>query len=81
MLFFYACFELTDLPWQLIGPLVSAKRSGSYLMRQIISACFYVVRTGCQWRALPFHYPPCQTVYYHIRRLQSKSTFPHIVKT
>ena len=31
--------------------------------REILDAIFYVVRTGCQWRALPHEYPPWSTVH------------------
>lgn len=33
----------------------------------VLEAIFYVIYTGCQWRKLPYGYPPWQTVYYHFR--------------
>jgi putative transposase len=41
-------------------------------MRHIVTAIFYLTKTGCQWRNLPSYYPPWQTVYYHFRRLSSR---------
>jgi putative transposase len=34
----------------------------------------YVVRTGCQWRALPHEYPPRSTVHYWFRRWRLDGT-------
>jgi len=31
--------------------------------RRIINAILYLVRTGCQWRNLPLHFPKWKTVY------------------
>ena len=36
--------------------------------RRIADAVFYLLRTGCQWRALPHEFPPWPTVYYHYGR-------------
>lgn len=32
-------------------------------LRQVVSAIFYLNRTGCAWRYLPKDFPPWQTVY------------------
>lgn len=60
---------LSDSQWLVIAPLLPRKSGGTYPMRSIICALFYLTKTGCQWRALPPHFPPWQTVYYHFRRL------------
>jgi putative transposase len=44
-------------------------------VREILDAIFYVVRTGCQWRALPHEYPPWPTVYYWFRRWRLDGTW------
>jgi len=31
-------------------------------LREIVNALFYIGATGCQWRALPIHFPPRSTV-------------------
>jgi putative transposase len=36
-------------------------------MREVVSAIFYVLRGGCQWRMLPTDFPPHQTVYHYFR--------------
>ncbi len=39
---------------------------------------FYVVRTGCQWRALPKEYPPWQTVYHYWRAWRLDGTWERL---
>ncbi len=36
-------------------------------LREILDGIFYAVRTGCQWRLLPYEFPPWQTVYHYFR--------------
>jgi len=43
--------------------------------RAILDAIFSVVRTGCQWRALPREYPPWSTVHYWFRRWRLDGTW------
>ena len=62
--------DLTDDQWQGIKPLLlSLGRAGKYSRRDLFNAVLYLVKTGCQWRLLPKHYPPWQTVYYHFQCL------------
>lgn len=35
-------------------------------MREVLNAIFYVLSTGCQWRALPKDFPPKTTVYDYL---------------
>jgi len=35
--------------------------------QELLDGMFYVVRTGCQWRALPHEFPPWRTVYHYWR--------------
>src|SRR5205085_292527 len=34
-------------------------------LRTIVEAIFYILATGCQWRALPTDFPPFTTVQYY----------------
>lgn len=36
-------------------------------MREVVNAILYLVKTGCQWRQLPVHFPPWGMVYYYFR--------------
>ena len=63
--------DLTDAEWAVIEPLVPMPaprgRPRKYGLREIVDAIFYVIRTGCQWRALPAEYPNWNTVHrYHL---------------
>lgn len=43
-----------------------------------MNAILYVVRTGCQWRALPHEFPPWETVYGYFRKLGENGTWEMI---
>lgn len=75
------CFPLylSDSHWQSISSFLPVKTKGIYSLRSIVSALFYVVKTGCQWRNIPGHFPPWPTVYYHFRRLNSLGTFDVLI--
>ena len=63
--------DLTDAEWALAGPLIGpAKRGGrtrSVDEREVLNAIFYVLATGCQWRALPTDLPPRSTVHGYLQ--------------
>jgi transposase len=66
--------DLTDEEWELIADLVPSfsgdgqiGRPTKWSKRKIVDAILYVAATGCQWRALPPHYPHWNTVHrYHV---------------
>ncbi len=43
--------------------------------RQIFSAIVYVLRTGCQWKALPKEYGSASAVHAHFQRWQREGFF------
>ena len=59
--------DLTLREWSVIQPMLPrAKRRGrpaEHSKKSIVNGILYVVRTGCQWYALPKDYPPHTTVY------------------
>src|SRR5215207_3854399 len=59
--------DLTKAEWALVGPLIRpAKRGGrprTVNVREVLNAIFYVLWTGCQWKALPKDLPPRSTVW------------------
>lgn len=65
---------MSDEEWDLIADLVPTYsgdgrmgRPALHDKRDIVNAIFYVAATGCQWRALPRHYPHWNTVHrYHL---------------
>ena len=61
-----------------LPPPCSCGRPWKHLLRDLVDAIFYVVRTGCQWRALPHEYPPWQTVYWWFRRWRLDGTWDQL---
>jgi putative transposase len=61
--------DLTDLEWRIIEPLLPLParqgRPRKYSLRNVLNAIFYVIRTGCQWRAVPHDLPPWATAYHY----------------
>jgi len=59
--------DLTDAEWALIVPFIPpAKRGGrkrTVDVREVLNAIFYVLATGCQWKALPKDLPPKSTAH------------------
>jgi transposase len=59
--------DLTDAEWALAAPLIPpAKRGGRKRTvdeREVLNGIFYVLATGCQWRALPKDLPPRSTAH------------------
>ena len=62
--------DLTDAEWALVEPLIPpAKRGGrprTVDVRAVLNAIFYVLSTGCRWRALPKDFPPRSSVYEYL---------------
>jgi len=58
--------DTTDEEWAVLVPFMpERKRLGrprEVDLREIVNALFYIAATGCQWRALPTHFPPRSTV-------------------
>jgi transposase len=63
--------DLTDAEWALVAPLIRpAKRGGrrrTVDIREVLNGIFYVLSTGCQWRALPKDLPPRSTVHEYLQ--------------
>ena len=65
-------YDVSDDEWAVLEPLVPAPLPGGrpprHPRREIVNAILYVLRTGCQWRALPHDLPPWGTVWWYFRR-------------
>ncbi len=61
--------DLTDAQWSLIAPMIPPAKPGGRRraadMREVLNGINYLVRTGCQWRAIPRDLPPWGTVAYY----------------
>jgi transposase len=62
--------DMKDEEWAVVAPLIPpAKRGGrkrAVDVREVLNAIFYLLSTGCQWRALPKDFPPRSTVYDYL---------------
>jgi putative transposase len=71
--------DLTDEEWSAVEPFMSkAGTTGSPRrrdLREVLNAVRYLVCSGCEWRMLPIHFPPWQTVYWWFRRLARRLMF------
>jgi transposase len=61
---------MTDAEWALVEPQIPPAKHGgrkrSVDVREVLNAIFYVLSTGCQWKALPKDLPPKSTVYDYL---------------
>ncbi len=61
------------------GPEPSGRgRPRKHSLREILNAIFYVVKNGCQWRALPHDFPPWKSVYHYFRLWRIKGIWERI---
>jgi len=62
--------DVADDEWTLVEPLIPPARRGGRPrkvdLREVLDAIFYVLATGCQWRALPKGLPPKSTVWEYL---------------
>jgi transposase len=79
-------YEITDELWEAMEPLLPPmkKRKGragrplGWGWRMILNGIFYILRTGCQWSALPVGYPPKSTVHYRFQILVRDGFFQRL---
>ena len=88
-------WTVSDALWSKIEPLVPVRKrqvgrkyqrkpgAGRKPMpaRQIFSAIVYVLRTGCQWKALPREYGSASAVHAYFQRWQQEGLFLKIWRT
>lgn len=60
--------NLTDSQWNVIVKILNDKRKRKHDLREIFDALFYLIKTGCQWRMLPFNFPKWELVYYYFSK-------------
>jgi transposase len=61
--------DLTDEEWALVAPIIPpGKRGGgkrTVNIREVLNGIFYVLWTGCQWKAAPKDLPPKSTLHWY----------------
>jgi putative transposase len=66
--------NLTDSQWKAILDILQDKRKRKHTLREIFDALFYLLKTGCQWRMLPLHFPSWKLVYYYFTKWKNDGT-------
>jgi len=66
--------NLTDSQWKAILDILKDKRKRKHTLREIFDALFYLLKTGCQWRMLPIHFPSWKLVYYYFTKWKNDGT-------
>lgn len=63
----------------LLLPVAAATgRPRKWALRLLLEAILYLLRTGCQWRALPHPFPPHSTVQRHFYAWRDAGLFERI---
>lgn len=75
--------DLTDKQWKIIEALIPPAKDGgrprSTNMREVLNACLYLLRTGCQWILLPNDFPPRSTVFEYYSQWSKNGTVDEIM--
>src|SRR4029078_6891519 len=62
--------DLTDAEWGIVAPMIPPGRHGgrrrAVNVREVLNGIFYVLWTGCQWKALAKDLPPKSTVHDYL---------------
>ena len=75
--------DLTGPQWAQVSRFIPAPKTGGrpakYDRREIVNGLLYVVRTGCQWRAMPHDLPPWRIVYWYFMQWKKDRTFDRLL--
>ena len=76
--------DLTDSEWALIARKMPRRRRlgrpREVDLREVVQAIFYILSTGCQWRALPSEFPPFSTVQGYFYTWRDTGRWHRIVR-
>ena len=74
--------DLTDEEWSILAPLITPGKQAGHPqvleLRRIADAMFYLLYTGCQWRAMPRDLPSWTAVFYHYAKWRAQGTWERI---
>ena len=74
--------DMTNAEWALLEPHISEPRGlgrpRTVNLRAVMNAIFYLLTTGCQWRALGKEFPPRSTVQRYYYRWRDDGTWEWI---
>jgi len=74
--------DVSDAEWQVIEPLIPPAKHGgaprTVDLREVWNTINYVLRTGCQWGAIPNDLSPKSTAHYYFSRWQQDGVLDHV---
>jgi transposase len=74
--------DLTDAQWAQVAALIPPEKPGGRHrevdMRAVVNGIQYLVRTGCQWRAIPHDLPKRSTVRHYYDRFRADGTWERV---
>src|ERR1700757_1129403 len=74
--------DLTDAEWAIVEPMIPPARHGgrkrSVNVREVLNGIFYILWTGCQWKALPKDLPPKSTGHDYLELWNLDGTLERI---
>ncbi len=72
--------DLTNEEWAIFAPLITLGEQPGHPqvleLRHIVDTMLYLVRTECQWRALPHDFPSWPSVFYHYAKWRCQPPDP-----
>ncbi len=78
---------LSDVFWRHIQPLLPNYPRSPYggrpraNLRQVMNGIYYVLRTGCQWKAVPTYYGSGSTIHRYFREWTALGVFERLWKS
>jgi putative transposase len=71
--------DLTDEQWAIVEPFIPPERWGgrtrSVDIREVLNGIFYLLRSGCAWRAIPHDLPNWGTCRHYYDRFRGDGTW------
>ncbi len=72
---------MSDAFWRYIQPLLPKYKRSPYggrprvNLREVMNGIYYVLRTGCQWKAVPSYYGSGSTVHRYFQEWTQRGVF------
>ena len=70
--------KMPDAVFSLLSPTLESfyqnrikRRPLKHSLRSIADGVYFIIRTGCQWKAAPAYYPPPSTLHRHFKQWAS----------
>jgi transposase len=76
-------YELTDEQWEFLKDLLPQRAATGRPpanLREVLSAIFWILRSGAPWRDLPERYGPWKTVYHWFNQWRKDGTWARILE-